>query len=624
LDQSLLLSIFTFLAAASLIVPLSKLTGLGPVIGYLVAGVLIGPSVSGFISEPETILHFSEFGVVLMLFLIGLELQPRQLWALRIKLIGLGGLQVGFTLALLALALIGLGFALPTAIVIGMGLALSSTAVALQLMQDRGILATTAGQSGFSVLLFQDVIVIAMIAGLPLLAAFSGSSIDHSQLLDQVAASHPAETLGPTGLWRGVAIIAVFATIIGLGRFVLHPLFNLIARSGVRETFTAVALSLVVGAALLMRWLDLSAALGAFLAGVVLADSDYRHQLERDIEPFKALLLGLFFISVGMSLEFDIIMQSPGLILGGVLGLILIKILVLLGVGYVFNLAFSANILFTVLLCQAGEFGFVLFQFASTEGLMSASLVSQASAIIALSMALTPIMLIVVDKFVCPLFASSGTSGEAPENENSRVLVLGFGRVGQLAARLLHTQDIDTTLLDHDSDHIEFVKQFGNRVFYGDAGDVDLLRIAGADTADLIIIAIDDANKATRIAGDIKQFFPKAKVIARARNRNHMFDLMAENVDFVERETVRGALALGRSALELLGLSPEYAQQLSDDFLKYDHQLIEESWEHRDDIDVLIKKAESGREFIKRTLNADKERNINTQNPSTEIQAGSQ
>ena len=242
---------------------------------------------------------------------------------------------------------------------------------------------------------------------------------------------------------------------------------------------------------------------------MVLADSDYRHQLERDIEPFKALLLGLFFMSVGMSLDFDIILQSPALIFGGVTGLIVIKIMVLLGVGYIFKLALSANLLFSVLLCQAGEFGFVLFQFARTEGLMSASLISQSSAIIALSMALTPLILIVHDKLIAPRFALATTKGEEPRNENNRVLVLGFGRVGQLATRLLHTQDIETTLLDHDGDHIEFVKQFGNRVFYGDADDIDLLRIAGAATADLIIIAIDDPDKATRIAKGIKTNFPR-------------------------------------------------------------------------------------------------------------------
>lgn len=611
MDQSILFSIFIFLAAASFLVPLSKLTGLGSVIGYLLAGILIGPSVTGLITHPETILHFSEFGVVMMLFLIGLELQPHELWKMRAKLTGLGGLQVGLTLIVIALVLSVLGYALSTAIVIGMALSLSSTAVALQIMQDRHILNTTTGQSGFSVLLFQDVIVIAMIAALPVLASLSGAEISHIDPNSTAhgSSTHGEDTHGPEGLWRAVAIIGAFAGMILAGRFVLRPVFRLIARSGVRETFTAIALLLVIGAALLMGWLGLSAALGAFIAGVVLADSEYRHQLERDIEPFKALLLGLFFMSVGMSLDFDVIADQPGLIAAGVIGLILIKFLVLFAVGKAFSLATSANLLFATVLCQAGEFGFVLFQFARTEGLMEPSLISQCSAVIALSMALTPILLIAHDKLISPRFATPKAEGEPPTNQKHRVLVLGFGRVGQVVSRLLHTQGIETTLLDHDGDHIEFVKQFGNQVFYGDASDVELLRSAGAADAELIVIAIDDEDKATEVARHIKEYFAGVKTIARARNRNHMFDLMALDVEFIERETVRGALSMGRNALEMIGYTAERARQLSDDFLAYDVQLIEETREHRHDRATLIEKTKTARDFIEQTLSADKKHN---------------
>lgn len=606
MDQSILFSIFIFLAAASTFVPLSKLTGLGSVIGYLFAGVLIGPSITGLITAPETILHFSEFGVVMMLFLIGLELQPQELWTMRTKLICLGGLQVGLTLLLISLTLIVLGYPLSVSIVIGMALALSSTAVALQIMQDRHILTTTTGQSGFSVLLFQDVIVIAMIAALPILSTLPSVDVVQIEVVDN---DHIAANHGPTGLWRGVAIFGVFTGMILIGRFVLRPVFRLIARSGVRETFTAIALLLVISAALLMDWLGLSAALGAFIAGVVLADSEYRHQLERDIEPFKALLLGLFFMSVGMSLDFNVISQNPNLIVSGVIGLITIKFAVLFFVGRLFSLATSSNLLFATLLCQAGEFGFVLFQFARAEGLMEPALISQCSAIIALSMALTPIILITHDKFISPSFSTPKTEGEPPSNQKKKVLILGWGRVGQIITRLLHTQDIDTMLLDHDGDHIEFVRQLGYQVFYGDAGDVDLLHSAGAADADLIVIAIDDADQAIKAAQHIKEHFPKPKMIARARSRTHMFELKAIGVDLIERETVHGALAMGQSALEMMGWTSEHAKQLADDFLIYDNQLVEQSWEHRHDRDKLIEIAKTGRDFITQTINADKERN---------------
>lgn len=604
MDGSLLSSVFILLVAACLLVPISKLWGLGSVIGYLVAGVLIGPSVLGFINEPETILHFSEFGVVMMLFLIGLELQPKQLWSMRGKLIGLGGMQVVLTTVLVTLGALYLGRPLGEAIVIGMALALSSTAVSLQIMQDRGIMKSKSGESGFSVLLFQDVIVIAMIASLPLIAVWSGAGPNTGSVVD----NHGSTGTHLHGFALAGAIFGAFAIMIIGGRLLLNPIFRLIAKSQVREIFTVIALLLVIGASLLMNWLGLSAALGAFIAGVVLADSDYRHQLERDIEPFKALLLGLFFMSVGMSLDLNALAQNPLGIFGLVLAVITLKFCILFIVGKVFKLDLSSNMVFAVLLSQAGEFGFVLFQFAKTQNLIAPNSVTVLTAVIALSMATTPFMLIAYDKFMEPRLRPEKVTGEAPQNNKQRVLILGYGRVGQIANRLLHTQDIETTILDHDGEHIKFVKQFGERVFYGDAVDIDLLRTAGAGEADVIIIAIDDVTKATEVAHDIKHHFPKARIIARARNRTHMFDLMAEGVDFVERETVRGALSMGRAALISLGFDNDVARKLSDDFLKFDGQLIEETWQDRNDIDTLVKKAADGRDFIKRTLNADRDR----------------
>lgn len=608
MDPGVLIFVFTFLVTASVIVPLAQLSGLGPIIGYIAAGVLIGPSGLKLIAEPETVLHFSEFGVVMMLFLIGLELRPSELWRMRVKLLGLGGLQVGLTFVAIAGGLFLLGMAAAPAIALGMALTLSSTAVALQIMQDRNLLQTSSGQSGFSILLFQDVIVIAMIAVIPLIAATMGlESLNDADVAGHVSSgdgdANRYALARPSGVWYGAAVIGVFAGMIIGGRLVLKPIFRMIARAGVRETFTAVALALVVGASLLMGWLGLSAALGAFLGGVVLADSEYRHQLQRDIEPFKALLLGLFFISVGMSLDLSVIIADPAPILLGVLALMLVKFVILFAIVRAFGLANSSALLTAVLLCQAGEFGFVLFQFARAEGLISSVLITQASAVVALSMVITPLLLIGYNVFIAPRFSSSAQTGDAPDGEQEQVLILGFGRVGQIAHRLMHTQDIQATLIDHDGDHIEFVRQFGSRVFYGDATDLDLLRQAGAGHAKVIVISLDDPVQILRAARICKQNFPQAKLVARARNRNHMFELMALDVDFIERETVRAALAMGRETLRFLGYDKDHSDRLMDAFLRYDFQMIEETWEDRGDITKLIEKAAYTRDFLRRTLN---------------------
>ncbi|WP_409432319.1 monovalent cation:proton antiporter-2 (CPA2) family protein [Litorimonas sp. RW-G-Af-16] len=600
MDGSLLFSVFVFLAAACVLVPLSKLSGLGSVIGYLIAGVLIGPHVLGLITEPETILHFSEFGVVMMLFLIGLELRPQALWQMRGKLLGLGGLQVGLTTAAFTGIGVALGLSLPEAITVAMALALSSTAIALQMMQDRGDMVTPTGKSGFAVLLFQDIIVIAMIAVLPILGVMAGfepvSSYD----------SHGAESHGPTGVFRLLAIFGVLIGMVVAGRLLLRPIFRLIARSRVRETFTAIALLLVIGSALLMGWLGLSAALGAFIAGVVLADSEYRHQLERDIEPFKALLLGLFFISVGMSLDFITLAQTPDLIFGLVVGLLLIKFLILFSIGTVFKLRGGDRFLFAVLLCQAGEFGFVLFQFALTEGAVRPEIASRLNAVIALTMALTPLLVLAYDKLIAPRFDREARTGEAPEDQHDPVLILGYGRVGQIAGRLLQTQEIGTTIIDNNGDHIEFLKQFGHKVYYGDASDMDILRLAGAKTAKVIIVAMDDTQAVTRTVREVREHYPQAKIIARAFGRPHLFELLAEDADFVERETIRGGLAIGRKALEFMGESEARAARLADDFLAFDFKLARETYEMREDMGALAEHAATARELLKETLNADK------------------
>ena len=596
MDGGLLQAAFVFLLAACVLVPVSKLTGFGSVIGYLVAGVIVGPSVLGLFSNTMDILHFAEFGVVMMLFLIGLELEPRKLWAMRGKLLGLGGVQVGLTTAVVAaIAYFGAGRSAGEAITIGMALALSSTAIALQILQERELMADPEGEAGFSVLLFQDVIVIAMIAVLPILGGMT--PFEGQSGYDSHGGAH-----GPEGVWRLLAIAGVVAGFILGGRYLLAPVFRLIARSRVRETFTALALLLPVGAAMLMGWLGLSAALGAFLAGIVLADSEYRHQLERDIEPFKALLLGLFFISVGMLLDLGFIAGNLPLVAGLTLGLMVLKFAVLLAVSKIAKLELSRGLFFSALLCQAGEFGFVIFTVALTEGAISPEANSVLLTVIALSMALTPIVLLVFDRVIRPRFGAPETTGEAPVNQHNPVLILGYGRVGQVVGRLLETQNIPTTIIDNDGDHIEFMKQFKARVFYGDGADVDLLRLAGADEAKIIVVAIDDRDDNLRAVREIKEHFPDAKLVVRARGRPHLFDLLAEEVHFAERETIRGALALGRSVLEIMGESEAMARDISDRFLELDFETVQNTYHLRDDINALAERADQNRELLKQTL----------------------
>lgn len=592
MDGSLLLSVFIFLGAACLLVPISKLSGLGSVIGYLVAGVLIGPSVLGLISDPITILHFAEFGVVMMLFLIGLELEPRKLWAMRGKLVGLGGSQVALTTLAIAGTAALIGLSLGESLAVGMALALSSTAIGIQILHHRRLMTEPEGQSGFSVLLFQDVIVIAMIAAMPILATmtpFEGT-------VSEYGSGQP----GPVGIWLGLSTLVVFAGMFLGGRYLLTPIFRLIARADVRETFTAVALLLVVGSALLMDWLGLSAALGAFVAGMVLADSEYRHQLERDIEPFKALLLGLFFISVGMSLDLAFIATQPLLIIALVVGLMTLKFLILMMIGKISGLARRPRLFFAFLLCQSGEFGFVLFTFALTEGAIAPETASVLTAVIALSMAMTPLILLAFDRLILPRFQSGSlTTGEGPSNQSHPVLILGYGRIGQIIGRLLETQGIRTTLIDNNGDHIQFLKQFHHRVFYGDATDLELLRLAGAGQARIIIVAIADN---TALVREIKAAYPDAKLIVRARGRPHLFELLAEDVHFAERETVRGAMALGRAALMAMGTNESEADMIADRFLELDYENIQETYHLRDDMGALAERSEKARALLKETL----------------------
>ncbi len=596
--NSFLFQAFVYLSAAVVSVPIAKRLGLGSVLGYLFAGIIIGPFVFKFVGmETETVLHFAEFGVVLMLFLIGLELQPSRLWKLRGPILGLGGLQVGITTMIIFLIgfLLGLGWKISLAI--GLILALSSTAIVLQTLNEKGLIKTEAGQSSFSVLLFQDIAVIPMLAILPLLAApiigsigQSGAQIHHG--------GFGVEAL--PGWQQAILVAVVIGTIIVVGRFLVRYVFRFIAETRLREIFTAFALFLVIGIALSMQLVGLSAALGTFLAGVVLADSEYRHELESNIEPFKGLLLGLFFISVGASIDFNLLQQEPYLILGLVVGLIVIKLVILFVLGFVFKMSMSQNFLFSFSLAQGGEFAFVLFSFATQNRVIPESISDTLILVVAVSMALTPILMIFNEKLLQPRFSNLDEKPESDTiDEKNIVIIAGFGRFGQIVGRLLHANNISTTVLDYKPSQIDMVRKFGYKVFYGDASRIDLLHSAGASEAKLFILAIDDKEKALEIAETVKKHFPNLEVLARSFDRRHTYELMNLGVRVIQRETFNSALELGTSALRHLGFHGYQAHRAALIFKHHDEKTLIDLHEHwGDEKTFLIQMQERNQDLI--------------------------
>ncbi len=567
--EGFLFQAFVYLAAAVLSVPVAKRLGLGSVLGYLIAGVIIGPFALGLTGEEgQDVMHFAEFGVVMMLFLVGLELQPSRLWRLRGPILGLGGLQTALTAAALMAACLAFGLSWKAGLAIGLILALSSTAIVLQTLNENGLLQTESGQSSFSVLLFQDIAVIPMLAVLPFLAMQDGAvSVD------------PAHGAGDKPVWLLTAeVLAVVAAIILGGRFLVRPIFRFIADTRLREVFTAAALLLVIGIAVAMEAVDLSPALGTFLAGVVLADSEYRHELESNIEPFKGLLLGLFFIAVGASMDFHLLTADPGLIFSLVALLILIKFLVLHALALAFKMRPSARWLFSLSLAQGGEFAFVLFSFATQNQILPAAVTNQLVLVVALSMMLTPVLMILYDKLLDPRFQTPKSTREAdPIDEvDNPVIVAGYGRFGQIVSRLLSSSGFKTTLLDHDAAQIDLTRRFGAKVFYGDASRIDLLHAAGAGQARLLVLAIDDRDRVVQMAESVRQHFPKLTLLARAYDRRHAYELMRAGVDIIVRETFDSALDMGRRALEVLGYRANQAYRAALKFKHYDEQSLHE------------------------------------------------
>ena len=577
-----LLTSLIYLGAAVLAVPLARLLGLGSIIGYLVAGIAIGPWGLRLVTEPQAMLEFAEIGVVLMLFLVGLELEPKRLWALRRPIFGWGSVQLLGSAGLMVALGVALGVDWRLALIAGLGLAMSSTAIGLGVLGERNLMATASGQSVLSVALLQDIAAIPILALVPLLAA-SG-----------------AHASG--GGWMGAALaMGVIVAIVLGGRLLLRPALRWIARSDTPEIFTAAALLLVVATAALMQSVGLSMALGAFLAGVLLAESEYRRQLETDLAPFKGLLLGLFFIAVGMSIDFAVVLAQPALIAAVVLGFLLLKAGVLLWMARRMPLPLVERPVFVILLAQGGEFGFVVFQTAQQAGVIDGATASFLVAAVALSMLLTPLCLVAVDRWLAPRLANR-RDGPLPETvaepQEAPVIIAGFGRYGQVVGRLLSASGLAATVLEHSADQVETVRRFGWKVFYGDASRLDLLRMAGAAQAQVFVLAIDDVDQSVDVARLVRQHFPALTVVARARNVSHYVQLRQLGVHFIERETLDSALLSGRSVLETLGWSADAAQGQAQRFRQHTIELIEQMAPHFGDEQKVISVAKQGREQL--------------------------
>lgn len=590
---------FIYLLAAIVAVPLAKRLGLGSIIGYLLAGAVIGPYALRFVDSGGDVMHFAEFGVVMMLFVIGLELRPALLWQMRRPILGLGGLQVVATAAVVGGIAAWLGLPGKSALAVGLILTMSSTAIVLQSLGERGLMKTPGGEASFAVLLFQDIAVIPILALMPLLA--TGPVVTpagHDGLM---------ETL--PGWAQAFVVVAAVTVIVLAGRFLLRPFFRYIAGTHLREMFTATALFIVVGIALLMQKLGLSPALGTFVAGVVLAESEYRVQLEADIEPFKGLLLGLFFISVGASIDFSLIAQRPATIAALVTALLALKFVVLFSLSRLFRLRTAEGMLFAFAMAQGGEFSFVLFSFATQNAVLPAHVANLLVASVALSMAASPVLLTFEEKLVRPLFQKCKPQRPADEiNEHDNPVILaGFGRFGHIVGRLLRANGFGTTVLDHDADQVETLGRFGLKSFYGDASRLDLLEAAGARKAKLFVLAIDDEAKALEIIGTVQREFPGLKILARAISRQHAYEILRLGVDQVYRETLGSALDLSVDALHELGMDKRRARRVAEIFREHDEASVREMANLRDDDDDYVSIARKHIENLERALESDVE-----------------
>jgi monovalent cation:proton antiporter-2 (CPA2) family protein len=594
-----LLGALVYLAATVISAPLAKRLGLGSVLGFLLAGAALGPSVLGLVGgEGETVKHFAEFGVIMMLFLVGLELEPSKLWGLRKHIFGLGLMQVVGCALVLGAASLLLARDWREGLVMGLILALSSTAIVLQSLEERGVLKTPVGQSIFSVLLFQDISVIPILAVLPLLAtALPASDVEHVSLIS----AFPA--------WlQALCILAVVAAIMLSGRYLMKPLFRLVAETGSREIFVAFALLLVVGITLLMGLIGLSAALGTFLAGVVLADSEYRHELELDLQPFKGLLLAIFFISVGSGIDFKLIAATPMFLLLGLAGFLALKLFTQLGLARFFKMAWVDASRFSFSLTQGSEFGFVLVGIALGLGLLSANMAGMLTAIIVLSMAAAPLLMMLDDKIIQPRLGAAETEREADviETQGVDVIIAGHGRFGMTIGRIMSAQGLRTAHLDHDPSQVDVLRKFGMKVFYGDALRLDLLEAAGGKEAKLLVIAIDEREKTTELVQLAQQNFPNLKLFVRAYDRTHVIELVKLGVEHFYREVFGSSMDLAKDALVALGRTPHNAAKIVELFRNHDEKFLRKSVQHQGDQKALVDLARQSRLEIAKVFSADR------------------
>ncbi|MBL8361324.1 MAG: glutathione-regulated potassium-efflux system protein KefC [Rubrivivax sp.] len=577
-----------YLAAAVLAVPVARLLGLGSIIGYLAAGIAIGPWGLGLVTDAAAILHFAEFGVVIMLFLVGLELEPKRLWQMRRPIFGWGSVQLFGSAALIALAAVLAGFDWRAGVVGALGLAMSSTAIGLSVLAERKAMGTTAGQNVLSVALLQD------IAAIPILA-----------LLPFLAASGAAQTAGDGKGWidAAVAVGAIVGIVFG-GRLLLRPALRWIARSETPEIFTAASLLLVVATAALMQSIGLSMALGAFLAGVLLAESEYRHELETDLEPFKGLLLGLFFIAVGMSIDFAVVLAQPLLVAGVVVVFLAIKAGVLWVMARRMAIPVVERLPFLILLAQGGEFGFVVFQGAQGAGAIDATQSSLLVAAVAISMLLTPLLLVLADRWwAAHLIAQPGEPpmSEISETQDAPVVIAGFGRYGQIVGRMLSGMGLRATVLDRSADAVASLRRFGWKAYYGDASRLDLLRVAGAGEAKVFVLAIDDVQQSIEVARLVREHFPHLVVVARVRNVSHYYALHRLGVQHIERETFDSALMSARTVLELMGVTPHAVRTRAQQFRRHSIELLHRMAPHYGDEEQLIALVKQGRAQLEET-----------------------
>jgi CPA2 family monovalent cation:H+ antiporter-2 len=583
-SESLLINALYYLVAAVIAVPLFKRFGLGSILGYLFAGIVLGPSGLTLIHDPEEVLHFAEYGVILLLFIIGLELAPEKLWNMRGEIAFLGGSQLLVSAGLLAGVFMLIDGSTSQAIVLGLTLGLSSTAFAIQLMNEEHILASPLGRKGFSILLLQDLAVIPIL----LLVGVLGQS-----------------SAGESAVPWYLAVLAVIA-VLAFSRYGLNQVLGIVANTRNREVMTAASLLIVIGVAVLMDVVGLSMGLGAFLAGIMLANSDYRHQLESDIEPFKGILLGLFFIAVGMTLNLSLLVSNPLLMIFGALLLIAIKTGVIVAILRWSRVTYKESFQLALMLSQGGEFAFVILTQATQQSLVSPEFAEQVTLVVGLSMALTsPLVALHRRLFHCRSDAQPDQDAHWDEHE-PEVIIAGFGRFGQVVGRMLTSQHVPFTAMDKDPAHVEFVKKFGNRLYFGDLTRLDILQSAGIETARTLVVAVDNIEESLKIVDQARELNPEIRIVARAIDRFHAYELHARKVENVIRETFPSSLEAGTSTLLNLGYTDGQALQVADRFRRYDEALLQKSVAHKDDMDELLTIAREGRMELEHLFEEDK------------------